>query len=66
MRYAFGCGEFHAYILILERGRQSAEIVVAHDTSVHKMLVIQRSSVFSPAEAQFTRFPQKRYFSLGA
>lgn len=62
----FGCGEFHVYIPIPERGRQSAEIVVAHDISVHKMLVIQRSSVFSPAEAQFARFPKDRYFSLTA
>lgn len=62
----FGCGEFHVYIPIPERGRQGAEIVVAHDISVHKMLVIQRSSVFSPAEAQFARFPKDRYFSLTA
>lgn len=54
------------YIPIPERGRQSAEVVVAHDISVHKMLVIQRSSVFSPAEAQFARFPKDRYFSLTA
>ena len=62
----FGCGEFHVYIPIPERGRQGAEIVIAHDISVHKMLVIQRSSVFSPAEAQFARFQKNRYFLLTA